>query len=312
MDDAALVSGREPGADLARDLERPVLGEAADALQRATRDPRRRRTPSTGRCARRPRRCRRRGRRSDATPAAPCALRCGSCVSRAGIAIDVGRQELERDRLSELQIVGAIDLAHAAAPQASDDAIAAAEQRARLEAAVVDRAGRGRASRLDALGRALASRAIAVRRCPEPVRGRPPAASRRPPAGGLAAARFRSADGGSGVGTSGRLAGFLGVIRRRRSGRRCWARSGGVILLTSVCYTSGSVLMTHVEIPNRSLFRQPEVCEIAQVQPYVLRSWEAEFPDLGVAKTEGGAARLSARGRRARAADQAPAVRRRA
>lgn len=43
-----------------------------------------------------------------------------------------------------------------------------------------------------------------------------------------------------------------------------------------------------VEIPSRSLFRQPEVCELAQVQPYVLRSWEAEFPDLGVAKTEGG------------------------
>ncbi len=41
-------------------------------------------------------------------------------------------------------------------------------------------------------------------------------------------------------------------------------------------------------IPNRSLFRQPEVCEIAQVQPYVLRSWEAEFSDLGVAKTQGG------------------------
>ena len=43
-----------------------------------------------------------------------------------------------------------------------------------------------------------------------------------------------------------------------------------------------------VEIPNRSLFRQPEVCDIAQVQPYVLRSWEAEFPDLGVSKTKGG------------------------
>ena len=43
-----------------------------------------------------------------------------------------------------------------------------------------------------------------------------------------------------------------------------------------------------VEIPKRALFRQPEVCEIAKVQPYVLRSWEAEFPDLGVAKTEGG------------------------
>jgi len=43
-----------------------------------------------------------------------------------------------------------------------------------------------------------------------------------------------------------------------------------------------------VQIPNRSLFRQPEVCEIAQVQPYVLRSWEAEFQDLGVSKTQGG------------------------
>jgi DNA-binding transcriptional MerR regulator len=43
-----------------------------------------------------------------------------------------------------------------------------------------------------------------------------------------------------------------------------------------------------VQIPNRSLFRQPEVCEIAQVQPYVLRSWEAEFQDLGVSKVQGG------------------------
>lgn len=46
--------------------------------------------------------------------------------------------------------------------------------------------------------------------------------------------------------------------------------------------------MTSADIPNRSLFRQPEVCEIASIQPYVLRSWEAEFPDLGVAKTAGG------------------------
>jgi DNA-binding transcriptional MerR regulator len=38
-------------------------------------------------------------------------------------------------------------------------------------------------------------------------------------------------------------------------------------------------------IPNRPVFRAQEVCEIAEVQPYVLRSWEAEFPDLGVAKT---------------------------
>jgi DNA-binding transcriptional MerR regulator len=46
--------------------------------------------------------------------------------------------------------------------------------------------------------------------------------------------------------------------------------------------------MTSAEIPNRSLFKAPEVCEIAQLQPYVLRSWEAEFPDLGV--TRAGAA----------------------
>ena len=43
--------------------------------------------------------------------------------------------------------------------------------------------------------------------------------------------------------------------------------------------------MTSLAIPNRPVFRAQEVCEIAGVQPYVLRSWEAEFPNLGVAKT---------------------------
>jgi len=33
------------------------------------------------------------------------------------------------------------------------------------------------------------------------------------------------------------------------------------------------------------VFRAHEVCEIAEVQPYVLRSWEAEFPDLGMTKS---------------------------
>lgn len=42
-----------------------------------------------------------------------------------------------------------------------------------------------------------------------------------------------------------------------------------------------------VEIPNRSVFRAAEVCELASVPPYVLRGWEAEFPDLGVAKSGG-------------------------
>ena len=43
-----------------------------------------------------------------------------------------------------------------------------------------------------------------------------------------------------------------------------------------------------VDIPKRALFKAAEVCDLAKVQPYVLRSWEAEFPELGVAKTAGG------------------------
>ena len=67
---------------------------------------------------------------------------------------------------------------------------------------------------------------------------------------------------------------FLSTLRERRR----------------VLYFSGALMPTvdPVEIPNRSLFRQPEVCEIAKVQPFVLRTWEAEFPDLGVAKTANG------------------------
>jgi DNA-binding transcriptional MerR regulator len=43
-----------------------------------------------------------------------------------------------------------------------------------------------------------------------------------------------------------------------------------------------------MEIPNRALFKAAEVCDLVKVQPYVLRSWEAEFPDLGVSKAAGG------------------------
>ncbi|MCC7007446.1 MAG: MerR family transcriptional regulator [Acidobacteria bacterium] len=46
--------------------------------------------------------------------------------------------------------------------------------------------------------------------------------------------------------------------------------------------------MDGVEIPNRPVFRAQEVCELAGLQPYVLRTWEAEFPDLGVSKTSQG------------------------
>ena len=42
-----------------------------------------------------------------------------------------------------------------------------------------------------------------------------------------------------------------------------------------------------VEIPKRALFKAAEVCDLAKVQPYVLRSWETEFPALGIAKGDG-------------------------
>ena len=55
-----------------------------------------------------------------------------------GIAVDRFGQELQGDLLAELEVVGAIDLAHAALAEPADDAVAVVEQRARLEAPVVD------------------------------------------------------------------------------------------------------------------------------------------------------------------------------
>jgi DNA-binding transcriptional MerR regulator len=39
---------------------------------------------------------------------------------------------------------------------------------------------------------------------------------------------------------------------------------------------------------KRDLFRSADVCELTQLQPYVLRSWEAEFPGLGKPAAAGG------------------------
>ncbi len=49
-----------------------------------------------------------------------------------------------------------------------------------------------------------------------------------------------------------------------------------------------SDLNLDITIPDRPAFKAAEVCEIARLQPYVLRSWESEFPDLGIARTPGG------------------------
>jgi DNA-binding transcriptional MerR regulator len=35
------------------------------------------------------------------------------------------------------------------------------------------------------------------------------------------------------------------------------------------------------------MFKAAEVCEIAGVQPYVLRSWELEFPSIGTSRSPG-------------------------
>ncbi len=40
--------------------------------------------------------------------------------------------------------------------------------------------------------------------------------------------------------------------------------------------------------PKRELFKAAEVCEVVQVQPYVLRSWESEFPQIGQVPADGG------------------------
>jgi DNA-binding transcriptional MerR regulator len=42
-------------------------------------------------------------------------------------------------------------------------------------------------------------------------------------------------------------------------------------------------------IPKRALFKPAEVCSIAGVKPYILRSWEAEFQTLGRGSKTAGA-----------------------
>lgn len=39
---------------------------------------------------------------------------------------------------------------------------------------------------------------------------------------------------------------------------------------------------------SAKLYRAPEVCEMAGLQPYVLRSWEKEFPGIGLQKSADG------------------------
>ena len=57
-----------------------------------------------------------------------------NCASRPASRCDAGGQELQRDRLAERQVVGAVHLAHAAAAEQRDDAVAAGDDRPGREA----------------------------------------------------------------------------------------------------------------------------------------------------------------------------------
>ena len=46
-------------------------------------------------------------------------------------------------------------------------------------------------------------------------------------------------------------------------------------------------MTTPVKIPKRAAYKAADVCSIVELQPYVLRTWEAEFPDLGVPQSNG-------------------------
>ena len=94
----------------------PCPAGAARCGGAARRDPRRRCTPSTGTCGRRPRRCRRRGRRSGARPARASGPRCGSARAPSRRAPGLWGRNFSATA-GRAQVVGAVDLAHAAAAE---------------------------------------------------------------------------------------------------------------------------------------------------------------------------------------------------
>ena len=45
---------------------------------------------------------------------------------------------------------------------------------------------------------------------------------------------------------------------------------------------------SQTQIPNKLFFKIGEVCELAGLEPYVLRFWETEFPNLAPQKSKAG------------------------
>ena len=137
MDDAAFVRRGQAGADLARDFDRSIGGKTAELPQQrrqllAVHELHRQEGVTVNLV--------------DVVDAADVGVRDLPRhahfvveLHQAGrIAIELRRQELQRDRLPELQVVGPVDLAHPAASEPADDPIAPAEERAGREAPVID------------------------------------------------------------------------------------------------------------------------------------------------------------------------------
>ena len=82
-----------------------------------------------------------------------------------------------------------------------------------------------------------------------------------------------------------RSAGGRHAGRDRRRSRR--GRPAQLRYTASSPETKGGVPTVDIEIPDRPLFKAAEVCSIARVQPYVLKSWEGEFPALGASTNSG-------------------------
>ncbi len=170
VQDLALVCGRETGAELAGELERLVRWQPADAPQQrreilAVDVFHREEVLAAG--------------FRDVVHAADVRMRdlprqpdfLMEARQPVGAMRELLRQELQRDRLSELQVVRTIHLAHATAAQQSDDAVAAGQHRAGNELRAVEgvrrqqpigsvdgQRGRARCVRAHAAGRAVAAR----------------------------------------------------------------------------------------------------------------------------------------------------------
>ena len=138
VDDAAVVRGGEARADLARQLDRAVLRKAADATEQ------RREILAVDVLHRQERVA---FELADVVHAAHVGMRDlprhadfrMELRQPRRIAIERLGEELQRDRLAELQIVGPIHLAHTAPTEAPDDPVAAVEDGSGRESAVIDR-----------------------------------------------------------------------------------------------------------------------------------------------------------------------------